>query len=509
MSLRTRLINSVTTFVGTKSAAPTKHVGGPQTVIFSGFVEEREKNPKLVERRKFTTYNENIANIAIVAAGLRHFMNMLSKAKWTVEPPEDATPEQEEKAELVEEMMRDMDTPWHRVVRRQGMYKFHGFAIQEWIAKRRDDGTIGMATVEQRPQSTIERWDRNKYGILEGVVQRIPQDSSEAYLPMKKIIYSVDDSVTDSPEGQGIFRSIVELCDRLREFQDLELLGYQTDLRGIPIGRAPITETQAAEDAGTLPKGTTEKMLASIKKFMTSHMRNRSTAVLLDSSPYFAKGETGTVGGSSKKWDLELLTAATTSTGEVAKAIQRVVREIAIAMGVDHLLTGTDGSGSLALSKDKTDNFLLNVNAVLQDLAEDFEKQWLGPIWRLNGWDDELKPKLKVEEISNRSAEVLAGILRDISASGVDLRGHDKLVEEFFNMLGLTPPEREEEDWTDPALSLTGKVDPITGELLSGARPKPDPNDPEPKPGDNKPDPNKPEEKPKPDDNKKKPKEKK
>ena len=474
MSFRDRLMNSVP-FIGSKSAPPTKYVGGPETIIIGGYVGSNEKNPKLVGRQKFATFNQNLANIAIVAAGTRHFLNMLAKAKWTVEPPGDATPEQEEKAELVKEMMRDMDVPWHRVVRRQGMYKFHGFAIQEWIAKRRDDGFIGMKTVEQRPQSTITRWDRDKHGIVQGIIQTIPQDGTEVYLPLKKVIYSVDDTLTDSPEGQGSFRSVVESIDRLKEYHDLELLGYQTDLRGIPIGRAPVSETAAAEEAGSVPKGTTDKMMKSLRDLIKNHMRNRTTGIVLDSSPYFSKGETGTVGGSSAMWGLELLTSASSSTGEIAKAIQRLVREIAIALGCDHLLTGSDGSGSLALSKDKTDNFLLNVNSVLQDLAEDFEKQWLGRIWTLNGWDSELKPKLKVEEISNRSADVLAGILRDISTAGVDIQGHDELVKEFFNMIGLTPPERDEADWTDPALALGAAIDidPLTGEPKEPDEPKP------------------------------------
>jgi len=60
----------------------------------------------------------------------------------------------------------------------------------------------------------------------------------------------------------------------------------------------------------------------------------------------------------------------------------------------------------------------------------------------------------------------LAAMLRDISAAGVDVRPHDELVTELFIMLGLTPPERDEEDWNDPALGLPGEIDPLTGKPL-------------------------------------------
>lgn len=445
--------------MGRRTAAPTKIAGGPETIIYSGYISPREKNPKLYGREKFRTYNQNLANISIVAAGVRYFLNIVSKAKWAVEDPTEASTDQKTKSGLILEMMHDMDVPWHRVVRRQAMYRFFGFAIQEWIAKRRDDGLVGIKSVEIRPQSTIERWDRDEYGMLQGAVQRIPQNSSEVYLAMSKVIYSVEDQFTDSPEGQGSFRGIVEVCDRLKKFHDLELLGYETDLRGIPIGRAPISDSLAQEKAGSIAAGATDKLLKPLNDFIHNHVRNRDTGVMLDSTPYFAKGETGTVGGNSRKWDLDLLTAASSSTGEIASAIQRLTHEIALVLGVDHLLTGTDGTGSLALSKDKTDNFLLNVNSLLQDLSEDFTKQWLKPIWMLNGWDEYEMPVFKVEEINNRSAENISTMLRDISAAGADIRGHDELVKEFFNMIGLTPPERDEEDSMDPSLSLlpTGK----------------------------------------------------
>lgn len=123
MTWQERLIKRFS-FLGRRTAAPTKIAGGPETIIYSGYISPREKNPKLYGREKFRTYNQNLANISIVAAGVRYFLNIVSKAKWAVEDPTEASTDQKTKSGLILEMMHDMDVPWHRVVRRQAMYRF-------------------------------------------------------------------------------------------------------------------------------------------------------------------------------------------------------------------------------------------------------------------------------------------------------------------------------------------------------------------------------------------------
>ena len=61
---------------------------------------------------------------------------------------------------------------WARIVRRAAMYRFYGFSIQEWTAKRRPDGLLTLADVAPRSQMTIERWDMLTDGSIQGVVQR-------------------------------------------------------------------------------------------------------------------------------------------------------------------------------------------------------------------------------------------------------------------------------------------------------------------------------------------------
>src|SRR3546814_20251145 len=76
-----------------------------------------------------------------------------------------------------------------------------------------------------------------------------------------KIVYAVDDTLSDSPEGLGLFRHLAKTAYRLETFLSLEEIGFTTDLRGIPVARAPLGELrQEVIDSG--PEGSAARATA-------------------------------------------------------------------------------------------------------------------------------------------------------------------------------------------------------------------------------------------------------
>lgn len=435
------------------SFSPFDHLGSPGVAIYSGYVVSDEKDTRLVGQERYTTYGNMLANAAIVATGVRFFINLVAKATWRAEPADDSS-EAEEKAELVEDMMGDMATPWHRVIRRAAMFRFYGFSLQEWIAKRREDGVIGYQDVEPRAQKTIERWDTDdESGAVLGVFQRNPKTSTEQYIPRAKCVYIVDDSLEDSPEGLGLFRHLAKLADRLARYELLEGWGFETDLRGIPVGRGPFTEVEKMVKAGTLSREQATAMKQPLLDFIQSHNKNPETGMLLDSMTYQTSDEKSAPSG-VRQWDLELLQGTPTSAAEVAAAIQRINREMARAMGVEHLLLGEDSQGSFALSKDKTQNFGLLVDSTLKELKETFQRDWLDPIWELNGWDPATMPELKIEQVQYRDVDDLTAALERLAKAGAPLDPEDPAINEIRALLGLSDAVPME--LSDPDLTLAG-----------------------------------------------------
>lgn len=423
------------------SVDPTQKLGVSGNQIYGGYVVTPERNPKLTGARRYETYSEMFSNLSIVAAGVRYFLNVITRSSWRIEPPDD-TPAARQLAEYMEEMMHDMEIPWHRVVRKAVMYKFYGFSIQEWTAKRRPDGTIGLLTIESRPQRTIEKWDTDSAGLINGVVQRSPQTAEQIYIPRSKCVYLVDDSLTDSPEGFGLFRHMTQASDRLKRYEQLEGYGYETDLRGVPIGRAPIQQLNQMVEDGQITAPQRDAIMAPMESFIKNHVKGPRLGVLLDSLTYQSTNE-ATTPSNVKTWDIELLKGGSESLHEISAAIQRVNNEIARVLGVESILLGGQGRGSMALSKDKSDNFFVVVDSALKDLASTYTGEIIDKVWLLNGWPAKLKPRFKTDSIQLRDIQDITTALQQMAQAGAILAPDDPAISEVRDLLGLSRPKTD------------------------------------------------------------------
>lgn len=420
----------------------TQGIGG--TAIWSGYVDSGEGNYKLSGPQRHISIANMLTNVSIVAAGVRYFLNLAAKPTWRVEPAEDigegeSSDEAKELADLTEEILYDMDTSWNRIIRRSANYRFHGFGIQEWTARMRDDGTIGMADIRPRPQHTVVRWDLDEHSVVKGLWQQSPQSLTQIYLPRGKLIYLVDDTLSDSPEGLGTYRHLAELANRLEAYHRLEGIGFERDMRGIPIGRAPYTAIRKAVDGGKITQELADKMLGVMENFVQTEVTGSNTGLVLDSALYETAGTQGVEPGSNPMWGMELLTGGATASEEVNTAINRTMEEMARILGVEGLLLGSgEAGGNRALGQDKSQNLYLVVNSALGDLEEGYSKDLLDPIFMLNGWPDELKPRLRHEDAAFRDVTQVTAALRDMATAGAVLAPDDPAIDDVRDMIGVS-----------------------------------------------------------------------
>lgn len=448
-----------------KRAAPTETLGTSRTSASvqsgegAGTFDEPDRLVNLVGQRRFDEFDRLVRDVSIIGAGVRLFLNLISNAVWTVNPPEDLNENEaaiaQGYADQVYAMLFSMTTSWAAVVRKTAAFKLHGFTIQEWTARKMPDGSIGLLDIEHRPQKTIARWNRDESGTVEAVVQRVP-GRQDVTLPRSKIVYAVDDTLTDSPEGLGLFRHMASTAMRLETFLRLEEIGFTTDLRGIPVARAPLGELrQEVLDAGG--EGTEARrkaearrvsLLAPLRNWLEKHVRNEKSGMLLPSDTYVATSvDKAQTPSAVPKWAVELLSGESSSFEAMAAAVNRMNQELARLMGVEHLLLGADGSGSLALARSKVGTFYLTVTSTLLDLCEIYDRDIIAPIADLNGWPEELRPQMGVNEISDRDIEQVLTSLKDLATAGAPLMPDDPSVGEIYDLLGLTrPPERMPED---------------------------------------------------------------
>lgn len=426
------------------SVNPFKEMGVSGTAVFGGYIVTKDRSAKLFGSERYRTASDILANISIVAAGLRYFLNILAKPEWGVDSDDDDA--SKENAEFIEEILGDMDTSWARIVRRAGMYRFHGFGIHEWIAKRRPDGKIGLQDIEVRPQHTIERWQVDVTGAVLGVIQRSPQNGQELPLPRDKLMYLIDDTFTDSPEGMGWFRHLVDPCDRMKTYLQLEGYGYQRDLSGTPVGRAPLQKINQLVQQGKLKQDQADQLIQGMRNFVKMQAKSPDTGVLLDSQPYESLTADGLQVSAVPMWALELLTGSVGSLPQIDRAISRLTYDIARIIGIENMLTGSEGFGSMALSRDKSQHIYLSIQSTLHDMAEQVSKDIIDPIWALNGLPEESKPKLKTADVAFRDVEQIAAVIRDIATAGQPLQPDDPIGNDLRDLMGLSrAPKLDEE----------------------------------------------------------------
>lgn len=424
--------------------------GGPGFSVYGGWLSSGEKSGDMTGQARWTLDATTKRNVAIVGAGLRRFLEFVGSPRWKVTPWDD-TPESLERAEFAEKQLANLATPWRTVVQTGCLARFDGYSIQAWSARRTSDGRIGLADVVSRPCHTIQRWDIDPSGALLGVWQMLPAGGDEHYIERGRMVYYRDVPLTDSPAGVGVMRHIAEPVRELTELRRTFNQGIETDLSGIPVAYAPLERLKKL--IGTsMPGGRTyteadyRADIDGVLSVINNPLRKKNTALLLDSTPHPSLDGSQTSG--PRQYELQLLQAGGRAHQVVADRIRAVTWDIAIVLGVEYLLLGADGGGSLAMATAKTLDFYKLVTGTLDGFAEVAQRDLLRPLWALNGWDPEQVGTLTY----NRAAfldpvQVITSVLPALNAGGLPLDRRDlELVNSLLELLGVPTLQDHETD---------------------------------------------------------------
>ncbi len=429
-----------------------------------GYLITGERNSKLTGDQKWVTYDNLLAGqTAIVASAVRIWLDLGGSAKWKTEPNPLGGADAERCAELVTEGLLEnprLSKPWRNVVKRQLMKKFRGFALHEAIPKRRADGLIVFGDLQHRPQYTVNRWDKVDEREPWQAIEQRTRAGGTYIVPRERLFYSVEDTLTDSPDGIGLFRHLVEVARVLERYLQLEGIGFDNDMRGIPVARAPLQKiAEEAVTAGGVakndPAGIASYVDAKIKALKTlaeSHVVTKDRSLLLDSLPYFSKAVDGSESPSSiYEWSFDTMHTQISGMPELGAAIARCNVEMARVMCAEWLLLGAaDSGGAYSMHENKTEMFALVVNATLDDIADDATRDLAARLVALNGYDPETcTPMLQHEPIARQGIEAAARTLVLLSQAG--MRRGDEAGNILRGRMDLPPaPELDESDLMAP-----------------------------------------------------------
>lgn len=414
---------------------------------FGGFVSE-EFLPELQGLKGANAYREMSDNDPIIGAIIFAIANLIRQAKWNVEPAEQ-TPEAEAAKEFFEQVMQDMSMPWSTVIDEACSMFVYGFAPMEIVYKRRmgstgdaetrsrfSDGHIGIRAISLRAQNTITRWEIDPAdGSIDGLWQQ-PWAGPMVFIPIEKLLLFRTTEQRQNPEGRSILRTAYRSWHYKRRIENIEAVGVERDLAGLPVAYIPGAYMDRSADANQ--KATYQAWA----QLVTSIKRDQREGIVVPSD----RDSSGNL-----LFELKLLSTAGSRAIDTSKIIDRYGKAIATAVLADFIFLGQNAVGSFALSSDKTALFATAIGAFMGSIADVFNRHLIPRLMELNGWDLEIAPRLVPEDIESPDISQLADFISKLSGAGAMFFPDVELENRLRQMAGLPPVPEDTMDEREPA----------------------------------------------------------
>lgn len=398
-----------------------------------GFVGLRVSNKQIMEEANrafrypqfFKTVNE-MRNNPTVAAAFNVYRMLISRVKWTVEAPANATAEQKARAKFVQQCMYDMEGSWGSFISETLTYLEYGFSISEKVFRRRlrnngskfNDGLVGLRKLAPRSQDTISKWYFSQDGReLQAIGQSLinlengyryqnltANDDGVIRIERNKFLLFSADATKGNPQGRSLLKPIYLAYKRLELLQDQELLGIAKDLAGIPLIEIPPKYMDANASAE-------DKAVFEMCKKIVDNLANGEQRGLV--FPKMADPET-----KLEMFSVKLLERKGASIN-LDNVIKRYQSDLLCALSVDVIKMGQGEGGSFSLADSKTNMLTLALSHRLNEIAEVLNTDLVPQLFTLNGWIDEELPKFKAGDIEEVSMEEFSKLIQRVASVGL------------------------------------------------------------------------------------------
>lgn len=407
----------------------SKEVGRVGQRRYGGIFYE-EFLSELRGRKGAEVFTEMSNNDETIGAILFAIEMLVRQASWNVEPG-GSTAKDREAAEFVKSCMDDMQQTWIDTISEILSFLTYGWSFHEIVYKRRmgrtkdnrtsskyDDGLIGWMKLPIRSQETLYQWEYDDQDNLIGMTQMPPPDFGLITIPMTKAMLFRTRSRKDNPEGRSILRTAYRSWYFKRRIQEIEGIGIERDLAGLPVITTPEGMDiwdKDDEDMNAIRAGL---------EAMVKNIRRDSTEGLV--LPFGYSFELTSTGG-SRQFDTNSI-------------IARYDTKISQTVLADFIQLGHESVGSFALSSDKTNLFSMAICAFLDIICQTFNSQGIPALIDING--DHFAgvtdyPRLTHGDIEDVDLATMATFIKDMTSIGVIIP--DESLEDYVRQLGKLP----------------------------------------------------------------------
>lgn len=424
----------------TQPAPAQAEIGTTGLRHYGGFVVE-EWLATLAGRRGAWVYREMADNDSVIGAILFAIDMLVRSVEWTVIEGGDPAA-----AELVESCMDDMSHTWADFVSEMFGMVVYGWSYHEIVYKRRlgpdprgtdgngkplpgsryDDGKVGWRKLPVRAQETLERWeiDPDDSGLA-GMTQ-VAYDGVRRTIPISKALLFRTTTRRGNPEGRSILRNAYLSWFRVKNIEEIEAIGIERDLAGIPVVRAPDGFIWNEEDPAA------KRLIDAARELVTSIRRDEDEGVVLPPG-----------------WELDLLTTGGSRQLDTDKIVRRYQLRIASIVLADFILLAQDKVGSRSLGEQKVATFQQALQVFLGLAAEVLNRYAIPRLLRLNGMSVVDPPRFVPGDIDEMDLEKIGAFFVDLAAAGAPIDWTHDLLVALFTAARLPEPDEPAEDAED------------------------------------------------------------
>ena len=394
---------------------------------------------------RIRVYDQMSSNDGLLAGALQTIELQARAANWMVEPADDS-PAAAEAALFVESCLDDMNVSFEEWLQSVLSMTTYGFALSEIVYKLRDgdrskpfskfdDRRWGWRKLAPRPQRTIQRWLVDEHGGIRGAVQI--GRSGSVTIPIEELGLFRSSNRVQSPWGLSLLRSAYLAWYRKENIEEIEAIGIERDVAGIPVMRVPRNVAEPSTDAD---QELYRKALDTV-----ANLRNDEQVGLVMSSGLYEDDMGKPVTG-AYEWDVALLSSAGERTFDIGATVARYKREMLTSLLTDFMLLGHEKIGTQALSVSKIEVFRESVNALNDSICEVMNRHLIPRLLRVNAMRPQLAPKLVGLVPKDRDLGVLGKFVKDVFDAGLLTTPDDGIEDTLRAAAGLPSMQVPDDD---------------------------------------------------------------
>jgi hypothetical protein len=416
---------------------------------WGGFVFEEWLRELQQGRRAAEVYREMQDQDPLIGAVMYAITMLMRRVTWWCEP------KGSQQAEWLWGVLSDMRTSWPDTITDITSFLGYGYSWNETVFKKRNgenrdpslnsrfnDGQIGLAGLPGRSQDSLWKWVFDDTGQTEGMIQNPPPDYLLRFIPREKALHFRTTIFKENPEGRSILRTAYRPWYFARNLQNLEGIGMERDLAGLPMLHPPpgVDIWDANDPAMASMRTLAQNVVSSIR-------RDEQEGIVLPDG-----------------WVLELLSTGGTRQLDISGAISRYENRIATSVLADLVMMGQDKVGSYALAVTKKDLFAASLGAYLDIISSVINTQLIPRLWALNGFTMP-QPSLAHGAVETVDLDTLGNYIMRLGQSGAPI-DWETVLPWAMNQGGLPEPQ-EGHDFSPRVVTRPGPDTPASDRLTA------------------------------------------